>query len=63
MALRYFIIRRSDESAWFTVATFLLAPVAGLWRLVFLRALMVYAMITFWKVGNWGTRASIEVAA
>jgi hyaluronan synthase len=63
IALRYFIIRRSDESIWFQLATYALAPVAGLWRLVFLRSMMTYAILTFWKVGKWGTRDSIEVAA
>ena len=52
-----------NESLWFTIATFLLAPVAGLWRLLFLRVLMLYAMATFWKVSTWGTRTSIEVTA
>lgn len=61
IALRYFIISRSDESRAFTFATFLLAPVAGLWRLAFLRLLMLYAMATFWRVGKWGTRERVEV--
>lgn len=63
VSLRYFIFSRSDESLAFQVATFALAPVAGLWRLAFLRALMVYAILTFWKVGRWGTRATVEVGA
>lgn len=62
VALRYFIIKRSDESLWFTIAVFLLAPVASVWRLLFLRPLMLYAMCTFWKIGKWGTRDSgVEV--
>lgn len=63
VALRYFIIRRSDESLAFQIGTFALAPVAGLWRLVLLRPLMVYAMMTFWRVGKWGTRGGVEVGA
>lgn len=64
VALRYFIIKRSDESIWFTLAVFSLAPVASLWRLFFLRPLMIYAMLTFWKIGKWGTRdAGVEVGA
>jgi hyaluronan synthase len=64
VALRYFIIRRSDESIWFTIAVFALAPVASLWRLIFLRPLMLYAMFTFWKIGKWGTRdVGVEVTA
>jgi hyaluronan synthase len=63
IALRYFIIKRSDEPAWLAIATFALAPVAGLWRQVFLRPMMFYAYLTFWKVGNWGTREEIEVGA
>lgn len=63
VTLRYFVIDRSDESGWFQFRTWLLAPVAGLWRLVLLRPLIVYAMSTFWKVGSWGTRQTVEVTA
>lgn len=63
IALRYFIIKRSDESIWFQIATYSLAPVAGLWRILFLRTMMVYAILTFWKIGKWGTRADVEVGS
>lgn len=60
MALRYFIIQRSDESILFQIGIFLLAPIAGVWRMLFLRPLMIYCYLTFWKVGNWGTRGSTD---
>lgn len=63
VTLRYFVIDRSDESLWYQVGTWLLAPVAGLWRLLLLRPLIVYAMSTFWKVGSWGTRQTVEVTS
>lgn len=63
VTLRYFVIDRSDESGWCQVGTWLLAPVAGLWRLVLLRPMIMYAMSTFWKVGKWGTRQTVEVTA
>lgn len=63
ISLRYFIIRRSDESLWFQFATYLLAPVAGVWRIVFLRSMMLYGIFTFWKIGKWGTRTQVEVGA
>lgn len=62
VALRYFMVKRSDESTWQQVLTVALAPLAGVWRLVLLRPLMFYAMATCWKTG-WGTRqAGVEVA-
>jgi hyaluronan synthase len=61
VALRFFMIRRTDESVWFHLGLFLLAPVAGLWRLAILRPMHMWAMFTCWKVGKWGTRDSIEV--
>lgn len=61
IALRYFIIKRSDESLLQSLIIFAMAPLASLWRIFFLRAMMMYALITFWKIGRWGTRAEIEV--
>lgn len=60
IALRWFVIVRDDESVRFRLAVFALAPVAGVWRLLILRPLMIYAMLTFWKVGTWGTRTAVE---
>lgn len=59
IALRYFVIRRTDESLAHAVGIFALAPVAGLWRLLVLRPLVVYAYCTFWRVSRWGTRAPV----
>jgi hyaluronan synthase len=61
-ALRYFSIRRSDEPFWLQVLVFALAPVAGLWRFVVLRPMVLWAMVTCWKIQSWGTRATVEVA-
>lgn len=63
IGLRYFIIERSDEGFWSRFRIFLLAPVAGLWRILVLRPLIIYALFTFWKVNQWGTRQAVEVAA
>jgi hyaluronan synthase len=60
IALRYFIIQRSDESVKFQLSIFLLAPLAGLWRHFFLFPVMVYCYATFWKVGSWGTRGTAD---
>lgn len=61
ISLRYFTIRRTDESLGQALLTFALAPVAGLWRLVILRPLYLYCYCTFWKVSSWGTRKKAEV--
>jgi hyaluronan synthase len=62
-SLRYFVIERSDESGWMQFGTFLLAPLAGVWRMIFLRPLIVYAAATVWKVSRWGTREQVEVTS
>ncbi|MFD5006680.1 hypothetical protein ACFWMV_27750 [Streptomyces mutabilis] len=36
-------------------------PAAGLWRLIVLRPLYLYAMATCRRVGDWGTRTAVEV--
>ncbi|WP_345621271.1 glycosyltransferase family 2 protein [Streptomyces ziwulingensis] len=61
VCLRLFVIRRSDEGLGHQLLMYLLSPLAGLWRLVVLRPLYLYAMATCWRVGRWGTRASVEV--
>ncbi|MEV6838359.1 glycosyltransferase family 2 protein [Streptomyces sp. NPDC051133] len=61
IALRFFCIDRSDESAWFRAALFLTAPITGIWRLLILRPMYFYAMFTCWKIGKWGTRDTVEV--
>jgi hyaluronan synthase len=62
IALRFFMIRRDDEPLSFHIGLFLLAPLAGVWRLLVLRPMHLYAMVTCWKVKKWGTRESVEVA-
>lgn len=59
-ALKYLTIRRSDQSFWYQLGTFLLSPVMLIWTALILRPLRVYAMATCWKTG-WGTRGDVEV--
>ncbi|MEU6746655.1 glycosyltransferase [Spirillospora sp. NPDC046719] len=61
-ALRIFVVRRSDEPAWARAALFACTPLIALWRLFVLRPLYLYAMCTCRRVGDWGTRGSVEVA-
>ncbi|MGI5325333.1 glycosyltransferase [Actinomadura nitritigenes] len=61
-ALRIFVVRRSDEPAWARAALFAFTPLIALWRLFVLRPLYLYAMCTCRRVGDWGTRGSVEVA-
>ncbi|MEV4470799.1 glycosyltransferase family 2 protein [Nonomuraea sp. NPDC049504] len=61
MALRLFTVRRGDESAGARLLAFALAPLAALWRLVVLRPLLAYAVLTCHRVGRWGTRGGVEV--
>lgn len=63
LALRLFTLRRSDETRREQLLLYLLAPLAGAWRLLVLRPLYLYAMATCWRVGSWGTRAAVEVRA
>lgn len=61
IALRFFMIKRDDETLRFHLLLFALAPLAGLWRMLVLRPMHLYAMATCWKVSKWGTRESVEV--
>ncbi|WP_238697382.1 glycosyltransferase family 2 protein [Streptomyces sp. E2N166] len=61
VSLRLFAIRRTDETLGHQVLMFALSPVAGLWRLMVLRPLYLYAMATCWQIGSWGTRSRVEV--
>jgi hyaluronan synthase len=61
IALRFFMIKRDDETLAFHILLFALAPLAGLWRMLVLRPMHLYAMVTCWKVSKWGTRESVEV--
>ncbi len=61
MALRLFTVRRTDMSTRQTLLLFAAAPLAALWRALFLRPLYLYAMATCHRVNRWGTRSSVEV--
>lgn len=63
IGLRLFCVRRSDEPLRLQLLLFALAPVAGLWRLLLLRPLYLYAMATCRRIGSWGTRDEVEVRA
>lgn len=56
------MIKRSDESIWFHILLVLGAPIAGVWRFLVVKPMYIYALLTFWKVGSWGTRGDgVEV--
>ncbi|MEU8907018.1 glycosyltransferase family 2 protein [Streptomyces mirabilis] len=63
IALRFLMVARDDEPLSFHIWLVILAPLAGLWRMFVLRPMHLYAMVTCWKVSNWGTRDAVEVAA
>jgi len=59
--LRYFSVRRSDESRWFQLASYLMYPTVLLWGLLVLRVFRLYGTATFLKQG-WTTRQNgVEV--
>jgi hyaluronan synthase len=62
VSLRYFCVRRSDEPWWLALAVFLAAPLAGAWRFLILRPMVLFAMATCWRIQSWGTRAQVEVS-
>ncbi|MFD6098319.1 glycosyltransferase [Nocardiopsis flavescens] len=62
ISLRIFTIVRSDETVFQRFLLFLLAPMATVWRLLLLRPLYLYAMLTCGRVAQWGTRDRVEVA-
>jgi len=59
--LRYFTVRRSDQSRWSQLATYMLTPLTALWVFFVLRVIRWYGMVTCMKTG-WGTRAQVEVS-
>lgn len=62
IALRFLMIRRTDEPTWFHLLLVASAPLAGLWRLFVVKPLYFYALATFWRIGSWGTRGKgVEV--
>ena len=56
----YLMIQRSDQSLRRQLVTFLCAPLTGVWTVLVLRPLRLYAMVTCRNTG-WGTRGQIEV--
>lgn len=60
--LRYFCIRRSDQSIGYQLGTYLLAPLAVLWSATVLRANRWYAIATCTNMG-WQTRPDTEALA
>jgi hyaluronan synthase len=61
-ALQYFTIKRSDESFWYQLGTYLMLPLAAIWAFTVLRGVRWYAIATCLKTG-WGTRQDVEVTA
>jgi hyaluronan synthase len=62
IALRFLMLSRDDEPTWLHVLLVVTAPVAGLWRLVIVKPMYLYALATFWRIGSWGTRlGGVEV--
>jgi hyaluronan synthase len=62
IALRFFMVSRTDEPTWFHLLLVAAAPVAGVWRLLVVKPMYYYALATFWRVGSWGTRGNgVEV--
>jgi hyaluronan synthase len=58
---RFFMISREDQPAARQLVTFVCAPLVGLWSMLVLRPLRLYAIATCRKTG-WGTRAKVEIA-
>ncbi len=56
----YLMIQRDDQTLRRQLVTFLCAPLTGLWTILVLRPLRIYAMLTCRKTG-WGTRGQVEV--
>lgn len=62
ISLRFFMVKRSDESTWFHILLVASAPLAGIWRLLVVKPMYLWCLLTFWKVGSWGTRGGgVEV--
>jgi hyaluronan synthase len=58
---RFFMISREDQRMARQLVTFSCTPLVGLWIMLVLRPLRLYAIATCWKTG-WGTRAKVEIA-
>jgi len=59
-ALRYFSIKRSDETFASQLLTYALTPLAVMWSYTVLRPIRIYATLTCFHSG-WGTRKTVEV--
>lgn len=59
-ALRYFSIKRSDESIWSQVLSYSFTPLATIWSYLVLRPIRIYASLTCFN-SSWGTRKTVEV--
>ena len=57
---RFFMIIREDQGMIRQLITFGCAPLVGLWVMLVLRPLRLYAICTCRRTG-WGTRAKVEV--
>ncbi|WP_052422613.1 glycosyltransferase family 2 protein [Nonomuraea candida] len=55
-------MQMNDDSMLTSLLTFALAPLASLWRLLVLRPMYLYALLTCWRVNRWGTRGGVEVS-
>ncbi|MEU1124155.1 glycosyltransferase [Streptomyces sp. NPDC005899] len=61
MALRLFTVSRTDMTSRQTLLLYAAAPLAALWRILILRPMYLYAMLTCRRVNRWGTRDAVEV--
>jgi len=62
-ALRYLMLRRSDESLGQQLLAVAVAPLVVLRSATVFKLVRLYALITFLKVQTWGTRGGVEVTA
>ena len=63
IALRFLLLRRSDEPEWLHLVLVAGAPLAGLWRFFVAKPMYLWALVTFWKLGAWGYRdKGVEVS-
>ena len=58
---RFFMVSRADQRMARQMFTFCCAPIVGLWSMLVLRPLRLYAMATC-RTTAWGTRAKVEIA-
>lgn len=61
-AVRYFDVRRAEQSLRSRMVTFAVAPIYGYLNLLVMLPLRFYSLITL-RMATWGTRATVEVTA